>query len=346
MNLNAGLERPRFELLTEACRNEDSFYVALHQIFNLWDFDRNMLASIPNFPPLHILQEAFRIIAQMIKPNGSLAPNHSRWFAFFPSPLPDLLRTSKHWQNTVESVKLFLVKLTSDWIALSNLCESRGFPPLVDELVERLGLLSPILQGVMTTAIRRNLGIPDGPIGNKMQQVFRNDQHGHQAFCARCQTSRPPSLTELEERNRRIIFEYQEILKERRDNGPAAAHTPINDQSHGVHLQGSPSLSSTTPVMSTTPVTQQGPWPQNSANPQYPQNAGSANQGYHDPSRPMGGSSNQEGVPTGTASGPAQRLNLNTLGSNVPQGFPMRSPLQQVFQQPANQAWAEPQYNN
>ncbi|KAG4427799.1 hypothetical protein IFR05_016716 [Cadophora sp. M221] len=30
MNLNTGLERPRFQLLSNACRNEDPFYVALH----------------------------------------------------------------------------------------------------------------------------------------------------------------------------------------------------------------------------------------------------------------------------------------------------------------------------
>jgi len=69
MNLNAGLEKPRFQLLIEACNSEDAFYVALHQVFCVWDFDQNEVASIQGFPDGNILRQAFKILGQLIRDN-------------------------------------------------------------------------------------------------------------------------------------------------------------------------------------------------------------------------------------------------------------------------------------
>ncbi len=69
LNLNTGLERPRFQLLLDACTNEDPFYVALHQVFCVWDFNRQEVASIAGFPSYNVLVQAFKILGELIRDN-------------------------------------------------------------------------------------------------------------------------------------------------------------------------------------------------------------------------------------------------------------------------------------
>ena len=115
-HLNNDLERPRFQLLTEACNAEDIFYVALHQLFCIWDsLRRGLLASIPEFPNLQVLAISFKVLGNLIRENKGLAPMHLKWFCDFPSPLLDLMRTSEAYQRTVRNVGEYLEKLASDW---------------------------------------------------------------------------------------------------------------------------------------------------------------------------------------------------------------------------------------
>ncbi|KHJ34225.1 putative miz zinc finger domain protein [Erysiphe necator] len=78
-SLNTGLERPRFQLLIEACRVEDFFYVIFHQIYILWDFRREEVLTIQEIIDINSLQTGFRIVAKIIHDNNQLAPNHKRW---------------------------------------------------------------------------------------------------------------------------------------------------------------------------------------------------------------------------------------------------------------------------
>lgn len=210
-NLNTGLERPRFTLLCDACESEDSFYIALHQIFCLWDTSRIEILRVSNFPDENTLQEAFKSLAQLIRDNDQLAPNHKRWFATFPSPLPDLLKSSEPYRQIVAQVGVFLARLATHWNSLSMEFNERKYPPLVDELVDRLFLLSPTLQGVVFSATRRNIGLRDGPLSVMMEETFKKDQKGHQLFSARVNTDRPPGMKEVYDRNNGIRQEYLKI---------------------------------------------------------------------------------------------------------------------------------------
>lgn len=196
------------QLLEKACKNEDSFYVALHQLFCVWDFDPNEVAQIAGFPDITVLRMAFKIVGTLIRENGQLSPINRNWFAMFPSPLGGLLATSEPYRNTVKDVGSFLERLASDWDGLANECSLRKYPPLVDELVNRLGLLSPILQGVVFTAARRNIGVTEGEFANRMEAIFSQDQMEHQALAIRYNTARPPSSREVQERNQNLKNEY------------------------------------------------------------------------------------------------------------------------------------------
>ncbi|PQE21051.1 miz sp-ring zinc finger protein [Rutstroemia sp. NJR-2017a WRK4] len=207
-NLNSALEKPRFNLLENACNSEDAFYIALHQLFCAWDTNRGEVISIPGLPDQNTLATAFRILGQLIRDNDGLAPSHLKWFAAFPNPLAELMANSEPYRRTIHEVGIFLRKLVVDWTNLSKACTSRGYPPLVDELVSRLGLLSPTLQNIVFTATRRNLGIVDDEFGNRMEKIFTQDRDSHRDLAARSNTSHPPTQKEIQERNHSIAETY------------------------------------------------------------------------------------------------------------------------------------------
>ncbi|EPE29522.1 hypothetical protein GLAREA_00682 [Glarea lozoyensis ATCC 20868] len=208
------LEIPRYNLLKEACLGEDAFYIALHQVFCVWDLpDTNQIATIPDFPSSAVLLRSFKIMAQLIRDNGSLAEAHKIWFAGFPSPLRILLRSSAPYRKMVQDVGKFLAKLATEWEKLQVECKVRKYPPLVDEMVGRLALLSPTLQQVVFTAIRRNLGIIDDSWGQRMEDLFKRDRKEHQALSARYNSGRPPTQREIDERNIGLVNEYLVVYK-------------------------------------------------------------------------------------------------------------------------------------
>jgi hypothetical protein len=342
MNLNAGLEKPRFQLLIEACNSEDAFYVALHQVFCVWDFDQNEVATIRGFPDRTVLRSAFKVLGQLIRDNEQLAPNHKKWFAGFPSPLSHLMNNSEPYRLVMANVGIFLDKLAAEWIPLSMECTKRGYPPLVDELVNRMGLLSPILQGVVFTATRRTMGISDGETGQRAESLFRRDQRDHQLLAARYNTNRPPTAKEVNERNAHLANEYialhNQFLQQRRASGPAYG-SPLGQ------------VSTPTPVVSSNAHIQQGaqisvpsPWQQNpqhqaswNQNMPSPDPAGSwqlGNQQAQMMGRTTAGSPNPSIVAGRPPSVGAHRVYANTPSPTLLQGLSMQSPVQQGFQFP------------
>jgi hypothetical protein len=203
------LETPRYNILRDACNNEDTFYIVLHQLFCIWDLpDPTQITAIPEFPNSTALRLSFNVIGLLIRENDSLRQAHKLWFAQFPTPLAILLKSSSPYQRVVQDVGKFLGKLHVEWKKLSMECFSRKYPPLVDELVGRMGLLSPTLQQVIFTAIRRNLGVVDDSWGQRMEEVFNRDRKEHQALSARYNTARPPTQKEVDGRNKNLTNEY------------------------------------------------------------------------------------------------------------------------------------------
>lgn len=338
MNLNAGLEKPRFQLLTEACNSEDSFYIALHQVFCVWDFDQNEVASIQGFPERPFLQRAFKILGQLIRDNEQLAPNHKKWFAGFPSPLGQLIRTSEPYRRTMSDVGIFLGKLALEWAPLSAECNKRGYPPLVDELVSRMGLLSPILQGVVFTATRRTLGIGEGEAGIRAESLFKKDQHDHQALAARYNTNRPPTAKEVNDRNQNLANEYMtlhnQLIQQRRTSGSGTGSplprlpTPVVP-SNG-HIQPGAPVAAGVPWQQQ--VQHQSSWNQNMPNPDPTGTWQFSNQQHQMTARTTAGSPNPPIIAGGPPGAGAQPVYATTPSPNLLQGLSMQSPVQQGFQ--------------
>jgi hypothetical protein len=337
MNLNTGLEKPRFQLLTEACNSEDAFYVALHQVFCVWDFDQNEVTSIQGFPEPPLLYRAFKILGQLIRDNEQLAPNHKKWFAGFPGPLGPLLRTSEPYRRTMSDVGIFLGKLTVEWGPLSVECGKRGYPPLVDELVTRMGLLSPILQGVVFTATRRTLGIGEGDAGQRAENLFRKDQHDHQALAARYNTNRPPTAKEVNERNNNLASEYitlhQQLIQKRQASGSAVgsplARLPTPIVANNTHIQAG--AQSVAPVPWQQQAQHQAQWTQNIPSPDPTGNWQFSNQQPQMMARTVG-SPNPSIAAGRPPSVGAHRVYTNTPSPTLLQGLSVQSPVQPSLQ--------------
>lgn len=221
-NLNNGLEKPRFRLLIDACDTQDIFYVVLHQIFCAWDYDQAQLLSLCGLPTRDILTVAFSILGQLIRHNEGMATNHLRWFSEFPSRLEYLWATSESYQRVVADIGIFLSNLASQWIPFSRQCVTRYYPPLVYELVNSLGILSPILQGVVFTATRRNLGLSDDQFGQMAENIFSEDKRGYQELSARYHSHQPPTREDILRRNQELAARYYALTSQQPRRGTQA----------------------------------------------------------------------------------------------------------------------------
>ncbi|KAA8564964.1 hypothetical protein EYC84_010733 [Monilinia fructicola] len=337
-NLNSALEKPRFSLMEIACKSEDAFYVALHQLFCVWDTSREDIAAIPGLPDSTTLSHAFRILGQLIRDNEGLAPSHLRWFAKFPSPLLDLVTTSEPYRRVIQEVGAFLSKLASDWSNLTRLCANRGHPPLVDELISRLGLLSSTLQNIVFTASRRNLNIVDDEFGNQMERVFEEDKTGHKELAARFNTACPPSDREIQERTQTIVKKYMMISQKSRQKKNAtlapqpsstapvppsrispAGQVPV--AANGSYAYSNRSVSNPTQSV----IRQQNDVP----NRQIVQNLGQIRTSFSGP--PSGTFSNHSNSAPSTAADSSTSIHMQglSMGSPTQQGFQYSSPVLQ-----------------
>ncbi|KAG7289789.1 hypothetical protein NEMBOFW57_006165 [Staphylotrichum longicolle] len=176
--LDSAVEKPRVMLLTEACKSEDAFFLVLHQLFSMWSLDASdAYANIP----LHrsVIDNAFKILESVLKKNELLSLAHQQWFSRFPvangrfsyAPIGDAALISQ--------IATFLAALINEHHSLLGAAMQRNYPFLVDELLARLSCYSPVLQFILFTACRRQLGVPDGDLGAQLEQAFRDDQARH-----------------------------------------------------------------------------------------------------------------------------------------------------------------------
>ncbi|CAL3972768.1 unnamed protein product [Diplocarpon coronariae] len=337
-NLNSGLERPRFQLLIDACNKEDIFYVALHQIFCAWDTNRQEVLGITGFPNGNVLSPAFKILGLLIRDNDQLAPNHRVWFSKFPSPLDTLLKSSEPYRNAVADIGVFLERLATDWSPLSIECKKRGYPPLVDELVDRWGLLSPTLQSVAFTATRRNLGVRDEEVGTRMEDLFRRDRREHLALAARFNTAWPPTAKEIQERNSALSTEYLALyyMHQRRSLGSMAGSPLLQGPTTSLPSSAATSVSTGKSNLGSvaTSLQSSGNQPARHHYMPSPDSNGTwqPTGQQHGPARVSHGSPSPSFVAVRPPSAASHQGHTSTPSTTFSQSLSMQSPAQQGFQ--------------
>jgi hypothetical protein len=338
--LNSETERRRYQLLEKACQTEDLFYVALHQLFCIWDCTPDKVTQITGFPDNTVLQKAFVYVSTLIRDNWQLSPVHKKWFAAFPDHLSELLAKGEWYRNAVADVGIFLERLAADWDSLSYECGSRKYPPLVDELVKRLGLLSPILQGVVFTAARRNIGFTDGELGDRMESIFKQDQMEHQALAVRFNTSRPATEQEVETRNQNLATEYLRAFNHLIEQRPSSSL--LDNSANRLPTSVIPSNSQ---FQSRAQQQQLSSRYQSMSKPAGSRQQSTAPEQYQSVPQPSAGPGYPNVIAQQSQSA-SQRVHHNTPSPTLLQGLTVNSPLQPGFQFRTTNFRVPPQQHN
>lgn len=109
----------------------------------------------------------------------------------------------------------FLTGLTKHWPTLAPEIHNRHYPYLVDELLGKLHCYSPTMQDILFTACRRRLHITDGPLGDTVQGLFKQDQRAHLNEHGRFRrVILSNNAEELKLNNALLISQYQNIVGE------------------------------------------------------------------------------------------------------------------------------------
>ncbi|KFY67217.1 hypothetical protein V496_01696 [Pseudogymnoascus sp. VKM F-4515 (FW-2607)] len=161
-------EQLRITMLRDACRNNDYFYIALHQMFCLWT-SRPLRVVVYLEQDETELEVPFSIIGKLINENTTISVDHAEFFSNFPGHISK----SDQYNPTLISVEKFLLDLPVEWPKYRSECARRRCPPLVvDEVGKRFNLVSVIFQRVISTAIRKDMGFPEIGDGDQMDQIF------------------------------------------------------------------------------------------------------------------------------------------------------------------------------
>ncbi|KAK1756820.1 zinc finger MIZ domain-containing protein 2 [Echria macrotheca] len=239
------IEKPRLQLLRDACAKRDAFFLALHQLYSVWSASPAYAHRYLNRNP-EVLDRSFAVVETILKRNQLVSPQTRTFFTAFPvAMINHHMPQATGYMEAIRHVAAFLEKLANNWTQLMNAAVERRFPFLVDELVTNLGCYSPVLQMIFFTACRRRLGVPDGPLASGMEQLFRQDQKDHQVGGGHIQAL-PPSSEVIKRRNTSLIQNYLQIIHS------ATSQVPRMTTAHPLVL--SPALSS--PQSSTFPQVQ------------------------------------------------------------------------------------------
>lgn len=204
------IEIPRLGLLQDACNCQDYFYLILHQLFCIG----------PNRPAnnhgtaLGLTQEhvgGLMLLTHLLLPNDQLNDDSMNWFSTFPLPLESLLRWSS-LKRTYDCVRTCLAKLPQCWLQVRNHCQRRYYPPLVDEMIDTLGVQSVVLQRVISRAILRDIwqGVHDDCY-LEGESLFCKNQQDVQSRASSARTPHEFTQSKIVAYNQSLAIEYQRL---------------------------------------------------------------------------------------------------------------------------------------
>ncbi|KAI1390045.1 uncharacterized protein F4822DRAFT_221907 [Hypoxylon trugodes] len=217
-SLEMQVERPRYQLLLDACNEGDLFFIALHQLFCAWAISQASVHRLcdENVHNPSLVDNAFGTMGTLLKSNSKLRQDHLQWFAGFPAPL-QALQKNPLYQNILRQVLNFLVCVAHTWMTVHRDHQAHGYPLLVSEMVEGFFLFSPILQGIMFRASRRSIGVLDGPLAVDMETLFRADQNRHRDAVGSVVRQAPSAY--YQHYNTSLIKQYQSMIAQSRPSG-------------------------------------------------------------------------------------------------------------------------------
>lgn len=227
------LELSRLRLLQDAIRIEDTFYLALHEIY-CWNTPPK--CSQQDYQANTPLNQGFRILSELILSNLKIPEESIDWYTKFPS---SFLPPSSVYQNACQEVWHSIALLGKGWTQFKASCVDRKCPPLVDYMMVDLGVQSRTMQRIMHTAITRSFWPP--PLDMCMQscvELLMRNQDVSQQWQTRRNTVNPPSKEEMALFYQGLVRQYRSIYTYHGQHVNTNHHpTPNRPPHHGQPTQ-------------------------------------------------------------------------------------------------------------
>ena len=201
------VERPRLELLREACENSDHFYLILHQLFCFDHGVRKSNGQLSSLNELH--RRGLDVVKFLLVSNENLVDDAVAWFSAFPLPWGDLLLKRPEFTTAHAKVLRCLEKMAKHWDDMRAQCTKRKYPPLVDELVVLFNVESFLFQQIIFRAVLRDIW--SGKVDHCFliaEGLFDRD---YKAIMSRLSSGNTTvELAEIYQKT--VIKEYQQVL--------------------------------------------------------------------------------------------------------------------------------------
>ncbi|MCJ1427903.1 hypothetical protein MMC29_005809 [Sticta canariensis] len=274
------IEIPRLGLLQDACNCQDYFYMILHQLFCIG----LKTPAISHGQALGLTPEhtgGLMLLTHLLLPNDQLNEEAIQWFSKFPLPMESLLMWSG-LKSTYDNVLVCLTKLPQYWLQVRNHCQRRFYPPLVDEMIDTLGVHSVVLQRVISRAILRDIwqGLHDDCY-LEGENLFCKNQQDVQSRASSART-RELTPTKIAAYNQSLAIQYQRLWSKHQRHAQPQARTQQVTQQGGSRTQNiNTSMAPPQQIHSTNPSMRNPSTPHglshSASNSSSPRSAGSLN---------------------------------------------------------------------
>ncbi|OJD14399.1 hypothetical protein AJ78_05246 [Emergomyces pasteurianus Ep9510] len=202
----------RISLLRNACAEDDLFYIVLHQVYCLSTVSRGSLDPAKFGAPQ---MAGLDIVSRLLVKNETLPIPFVKECAKFPAFFGDLIQHCSPYRKVLEEVTGFLEALANRWLPFEKSVISRGYPPLLDEMIAILGLTSPIFHHILFIACCRGLTVArDENLVQIYTGIFRKNQDFYRQRLSRMHSADPVSLAQMHLENAFLVQQYQQISQQ------------------------------------------------------------------------------------------------------------------------------------
>lgn len=170
------IDQGRRILIQEAIEKDDHFYLTLSQVFCLYTCEPQ---AVPKQLE-NVESRSWSYVERLLCSNKAMGSLVLKWFAAFPAPVHIILASgdSQFFMNQLVIVESFLQELPRRWDNMIDVSRRRLAPPLTQEMVEELYLISPVVQTTAFRAIARIFwgGGEDNPGLRFLELLHKTDQ--------------------------------------------------------------------------------------------------------------------------------------------------------------------------
>jgi hypothetical protein len=170
------IDQGRRILLQEAIRKDDFFYLILSQVFCLYTCDRHLIPKQLG----RVEPSSWTYLERLLCSNKAMSPLVVTWCASFPAPVHIIFASGERqfYLNQLVIIESFLQELPRRWDAMIEASKRILAPPLTQDMVEELYLISPIVQTTAFRAIARIFwnGGEDNPGLRFLEILHKMDQ--------------------------------------------------------------------------------------------------------------------------------------------------------------------------